>query len=115
MRCNKIQRLGDDRIENGIRSRNRLRTSNGPELKFVPGKREWTGAIAIAGVFGKFRQHADADLHSATGLGGLRGSLFQLSHDVFKLIAQENRNDRGWGFVRSETMVVARMCDRDSQ
>ena len=49
------------RIQRNIRCGNRLHGARHAELKFIAGKRHGRGAVAVSGIFWKFRKDMNAD------------------------------------------------------
>ena len=78
-----------------------------PELEFISGKGERRGAVAVGGVLAELRQTFDADLDLAVGSFAVVFAPFDGGEDARQLVAQEDGNDGGRGFVRAQTMIVA--------
>ena len=110
-----IERLGHDRVQDGVRAGDRLRRADGAELELVAGESERRGAVAVAGVLRQLGQHADADVEHAARFGALGVAFFELIDDVLELRAEENRNDRRRRFVGAEPVIVGGVRDADAQ
>ena len=110
------QRLGDDRVQHGVRLRSRLRAADGAELELVAGECERRRAVAVRRVARQRRQRRHAEAHRVLALLGLRrGARDDVVDDVGELLAEVDRDDRRRRFIRTEAMVVASVRDRAAQ
>mgnify|MGYP002624187126 CR=1 FL=1 len=108
-----VKRLGHNRIECDERSGDRLAGTDRTELETVTGKRHRAGPVTVAGVARNRREHVHADVHGLL----LRAERFPFGdgfQDLGEFVAQEDRQDRGGGFVGAEAMIVRGGCDNGS-
>ena len=110
-----VERVGHDRVQDRDRDARGLARTDGAELEAVAGEGERAGAIAVARVTRQVRQRIDADLQLAAGLGRLGAAGLDLLPDVVELLAHEDRDDRGRGFVGAQAVIVAGRGDGGAQ
>ena len=101
--------LGYDGADHGIGIRDALRGADHTELKLVAGKGKGRGTVTVGRILVDDRQGGNAGIQTASLDAACGRSVFNdLIHDVTKLIAEENRNNRRRRLVRTEPLVVAR-------
>ena len=110
-----VERLGDRDVQRDVRVGDALVRRHRAELELVAGEGERAGAVAVARVTRQLRQDADAGVEHAAALGRLRATLFDLLEDVRQHVAEEDRDDGGRRFVRTESVVVAGAGDGRAQ
>ncbi len=111
-----LDALGDDRVQDRVRPRDRLAGTDGAELELVARERERARAVAIALVAWERRKRVHAQAQFLARGRGLRGTPFDETQDhVFELRTDEDRHDRRRCLVRAESVVVARRRDGRAQ
>ena len=107
LRGDVVERLGDNRIQRGVGTRNRLAGGNRTEFKLVASEGEGGGAVTVAGIARELRQDAGAEFHKAALLGGTGRAFLKLLDDVVELVPEEDGDDGGGSFVGAEAVIVA--------
>ena len=111
----RVDRLGDDRVEHRVRQARRLARPEGAELELVAGEGERAGAVAVARVLGEVRQHRGAQAHQLAGGADARLARDDRVEHLLQLGAEEDRDDRRRGLVGPEAVVLAGARDRRPQ
>ena len=103
----RVERLGDDRIQHHLVLGAVLGGARRAELELVAGEGERGGAVAVGRVARKRRQRVHADLQLRASARGPGGSRLDGLHHGVQLVAEEDGEDGGRRLVRAEAMVVA--------
>ena len=111
----RVDRLGDDRVEDGVGEARRLAGAEGPELELVAGEGERARPVAVAAVLRQARQDRGAQVHQLARRARGGGAAAIASNDVLELGAEEDRDDRRRRLVRAEPVVLAGAGDRRPQ
>ena len=110
-----LQRLGHRGVEHDVGTGDAVGGPQHTELKFIAGKGEGRGAVAVRGIPEKAREHIHPQLHLLlfhTGIGGIGLDGVQ---NGGQLIPQEDRDHGGRRFVGAQPVVVSGRCNRGPQ
>ena len=110
-----IERFSDDGIEDGEGECDGLVCADRTEFEFIAGEGKGAGAVAVAGVKGEGGEGIDAKGEGGfvAAAGGFTS--FDLFEDLGELVAEEDGEDGGGGFVGTEAVVIASAGDDSAQ
>ncbi len=111
----KVEALGDHRVEDGVGAADVVAAADCAKLELVAGEGEGAGAVAVAGFLGNAGQNIDAGTEEAALLAAFAVAGLDLGHDVLKLLAEEDAEDRRRCFVGSEAVIVGGRRDGHAQ
>ena len=109
------QALGYCGIEHNVGAGNTVGRPQHTELELVARKSKGRSAVSVRCVYSEFGQYINAQLHNLLFSSCIRGIAVDCLQNRIQLIAQENGNDSRRCLVSTQTVVVARSGNRDSQ
>ena len=110
-----LERLGDDRVQDGVGIRQVHLRAGHAELELVAREREWRRAVAVGVVALEAGQHLHAKIHVDRVCTVVVLARNDRVDHAPELVAQEDRYHGRRRLVRAQTMVVAGGCDRDAK
>ncbi len=107
--------FGNRSIQHNIWTGNIKSRTQHTEFKLIAGKRKGRSTVAVSAVLGDIRQDRSADIHHRAGDIGIIRARNDGFQNGFQLIADKHRNNRWRRFIRAQTVVIARVRNRNAQ
>ena len=109
------KRIGHDGIENDIGAGDGLAGAKAAELKFIAGKRDGRGTVAVGGVLRNGGQDINADAQRALDAVSIIGVINNGVDDCRQLVAKIDRDNGRGRFLRAKTVIVSGKGHRAAQ